>query len=167
MDIYRILVHRIKNPKNSGFTLIELLVVIIILGVISTVAIPTFLTQAGKAREAEVIGLLGAISRSQQAHHWENGIFSDDLSSLVGGTNQNLTSRFHTITRKNYNPVNSVTYTATALQVEDNARNFALGVYFNSGRFATALCRSSAVDREVDVGNSADADCTNNGERIR
>jgi len=168
MDIDRLFIHRIKNPQNSGFTLIELLVVVIILGVISAVAIPTFLRQTGKAREAEVLAILGAINRSQQAHHWENGRFSDNLSSLVaGGTGNTLTSRFHTINQDSYNPTDSVTYKATALQVEDNARNFALGIYFDTGKFSTAICRSAQVGVDVNVGSSSDDDCTNNGQRIK
>ncbi|PSP17687.1 MAG: hypothetical protein BRC52_13230, partial [Cyanobacteria bacterium SW_5_48_44] len=62
----QLLQHFTKKKSNAGFTLIELLVVIIIVGVLSAIALPTFLDQAGKARESEAKTNLGALNRGQQ-----------------------------------------------------------------------------------------------------
>lgn len=44
------------SRSNSGFTLIELLIVIIIMGILAAIAIPMFLNQRDKAKEAAVKG---------------------------------------------------------------------------------------------------------------
>jgi type IV pilus assembly protein PilA len=74
-----------EKQSESGFTLIELLVVIIIIGILSAIALPTFLGQANKARVSGAKTNLGAINRAQQAYRIENGTFSNSLDDLGVG----------------------------------------------------------------------------------
>ena len=71
-----------EKQSESGFTLIELLVVIIIIGILSAIALPTFLGQANKARVSGAKTNLGAINRAQQTYRIENGSFSSSLNNL-------------------------------------------------------------------------------------
>ncbi len=75
--------------NDEGFTLVEMLVVVIVIGILSAIALPSFLNQANKAREAEAAGNVGVINRAQQAHYVEKSEFGSDLDSLdlgIGNT---------------------------------------------------------------------------------
>ena len=81
----KFLQHVAKRKKEEGFTLIELLVVIIIIGILSAIALPSFLNQANKAKESEAKQYLSAINKGQQAYYTEKGVFTDGISSLGVG----------------------------------------------------------------------------------
>lgn len=78
--LYRIGINH--SDSSQGFTLIELLVVIIILGILSTLALPVYLSQAGKARQAGAETLIGKVNRSQQVYRIFNGTFTTNYSDL-------------------------------------------------------------------------------------
>ncbi|NJS16239.1 MAG: prepilin-type N-terminal cleavage/methylation domain-containing protein [Nostocaceae cyanobacterium CSU_2_110] len=86
--------HILNKKKNEeGFTLIELLVVIIIIGILSAIALPSFLNQANKAKQSEAKTYVGSMNRAQQAYFAENGGFvgsgAGDLGKLGLGVNEN------------------------------------------------------------------------------
>lgn len=54
--------------SNRGFTLIELLVVVFVLGLLSTLALPSVFHQLNKAKESEARTYVSAINRGQQAY---------------------------------------------------------------------------------------------------
>ncbi|MEH1979249.1 MAG: type IV pilin-like G/H family protein [Nostoc sp.] len=71
-----------KKKENEGFTLIELLVVIIIIGILSAIALPSFLNQANKAKQSEAKTYTGSMNRAQQAYYLENTAFSSAIGPL-------------------------------------------------------------------------------------
>ena len=74
-----------KKKENEGFTLIELLVVIIIIGILSAIALPSFLSQASKAKQTEAKTFVGAVNRAQQAFRMENQQFTGAIADLQLG----------------------------------------------------------------------------------
>ncbi len=71
--------------EEQGFTLIELLVVVLIIGILAAVAVPTFLSQSNKARDAVVETNLKTLQAAETAYSISNsGAYTTSLSTLAG-----------------------------------------------------------------------------------
>ena len=81
----KFLSHLLNRKDNAGFTLIELLVVIIIIGILSAIALPSFLNQASKAKQSEAKNYVGAVQRAQQSYRIEKASFAPDVTTLEIG----------------------------------------------------------------------------------
>ncbi len=133
---------RRSNPTSSvvaascgGFTLIELLVSVVIIGVLATIALPSYLNQAAKARGSEAKSSLGSINRSQQAYRWEYGTFADNIIKL----DIKINGKFYTYSI----PYGSATDTvARANTQDDGLRVLSAAVTLQSGTFTQVICES-------------------------
>jgi len=61
-----------KNVLQKGFTLVELMIVIVIVGVLSSVALPNFLSQTEKAKATEAKTAGSAAVKTMTAQYLEN-----------------------------------------------------------------------------------------------
>lgn len=78
-----------EGQFSKGFTLLELLVVIVIMGLLSAIALPTFLNFASKAKQSEALTYIGSINRGQQAYYLEKSVFGN-LSHLELGISNSI-----------------------------------------------------------------------------
>ncbi len=88
---------------TAGFTLIELLVVIIIIGILAAIALPSFLSQANKARMAEAKSYIGSMNRTQHGYYLQFSQFASSVDTLGVGLSQGTT-------HYNYSIVSSGSY---------------------------------------------------------
>jgi type IV pilus assembly protein PilA len=72
----------VQSLTVQGFTLVELLIVIVIVGVLSTIALPSFLSQVSKAKGSEAKSNLGTINRAQQVYRFNKQTFANNLNAL-------------------------------------------------------------------------------------
>jgi type IV pilus assembly protein PilA len=89
----KFLQHINKRRQDEGFTLIELLVVIIIIGILSAIALPSFLSQANKAKQTEAKQYVSSINKGVQAYYAENTKFTTDVA-LLGLGIKTLTTNY-------------------------------------------------------------------------
>ena len=75
------------KKRIQGFTLIELLVVVLIIGILSAIALPSYQRAVLRARFTEIELNLQTLYKAQQLYYLANGTYSeniDDLDITVG-----------------------------------------------------------------------------------
>jgi type IV pilus assembly protein PilA len=97
-----------ERENSQGFTIIELLVVFIIIGILSALALPSFLNQANKAQQSEAKTYIGSMNRAQQAEYSERGNFTTDISILGLGITPETNHYIYTITTSSASSLNVV-----------------------------------------------------------
>lgn len=65
-----------KKKTKKGFTLVEMLVVVIIIGVLTAVALPSYMKSVEKTRTAQAVSTLGQIAKAQHIYNAKYGRYS-------------------------------------------------------------------------------------------
>ncbi|MCG9891439.1 MAG: prepilin-type N-terminal cleavage/methylation domain-containing protein [Thermosynechococcaceae cyanobacterium MS004] len=124
---------------DGGFTLIELIASVVIVGILATIALPSYLNQAAKARGSEAKAALGAINRSQQSYRWERGVFADNVAKL----DLRFNGKFYSYSIVSSNATDTVAITTAQ---EEGLRVSSGAVTIDSGAFKQIICESQTTE---------------------
>jgi type IV pilus assembly protein PilA len=72
----------LRGMCEEGFTLIELLVVILIIGILTTIALPNYLGQQEEAKDSAAMAQLRTAATSQELYHAKLNAFAANTTDL-------------------------------------------------------------------------------------
>ena len=73
---------RVAAKRHSGFTLIELMLVVVIMGVLTAIAVPSYSNYKLKANRSDAYTILNEIMQAQERYAADNGTYIVDITQL-------------------------------------------------------------------------------------
>lgn len=86
----------ISLKADRGFTIIELMIVIGILGVIASIAVPSYLDYVMRGKVTEAVNLLGGLKMPILEYHGHTGHWPTSVTAVGGKTGGNFTTKIIT-----------------------------------------------------------------------
>ena len=71
-----------KSIYDEGFTLVELIVVVMMIGILSSIAIPQFMSAADKAKQKEASAIVASMVKSATAYNTEYGALPANMGEM-------------------------------------------------------------------------------------
>jgi len=84
--------------NRKGFTLLEVMIVVIIIGILSSVALPQYITTLEKGKSAEAISNIGSLRTSLDRYWYQNAAGTNDPDQLDIDNPNSVTNRLYQYT---------------------------------------------------------------------
>ena len=83
VDLNATLLRKYLNNNQEGFTLVELIVVVVIIGILSAIAIPSFQNASKKAKQKGAAAQISTYIKAAQAYYAEFGLSVSKAGDLA------------------------------------------------------------------------------------
>ena len=123
-----------KSLYDEGFTLVELIVVVMMIGILSSIAIPQFMSAADKAKQKEASAIVASMVKSATAYNTEYGALPANMGEM------SEYARFQKCTADDVaTEGGSACKSSTPVAVEDSDTTF----YSTSGHYNISMTRTN------------------------
>lgn len=84
-----------KNRKNDGFTLLEVVITVAVVGLLASIAYPSFMDSVRKARRSDATTTLLELQLAQEKYRANNSTYATNLTTL--GWNSTSRDGFYSV----------------------------------------------------------------------
>ena len=145
---------------KKGFTLIELLVVVLIIGILSSVALPQYTKSVEKARSAEAVTLLGNLANAEQIYAMNGNGYTSNLDIEIPTTTKNFVISVLSADSSGFSALATRANNGTAAT---GSNAYGLGISISNGVVTRTCCGTQSICKAMKSGNDwsySGATCT-------